>query len=423
MSNDAAEQPYVAVLFYDIVGSTSLATALDAEELAGPRHTPVSGQHASKCDHADGRLHRDDPRRRDHGNGTGYPIAQENDAERCGASRARGIQRGIADLSGKNAQLGRLTLAARVGIEIGPVVVDASGQIFGDAPNIAARLQALAEPGAVLVTAGASTDSSRRLLCFVLRIAAPCPLKGVPRVRPRCCASSVPAAAVGGSDLKGLTPLVNRDEEMKAMFARWERGARRRRSVPPFHRRAQALESPVWSTNFAAALRDTPHTWVEWSASQLLQNTPLHPILDWGRLRFCDEAVQAEKRLRELETALAHGPSRSRGVRAVARAAGRYSFARRPGVRAVSRGCRSKRDLRDLVDWLMGGRRAHPADRSGDRGPALGRSLHPRRPERSRRARARASTLRAIATARPSFEHVLASRPSEPAETITIAPP
>ena len=46
------------------------------------------------------------------------------------------MKRGIADLSGKNAQLGRLTLAARVGIEIGPVVVDASGQIFGDAPNI-----------------------------------------------------------------------------------------------------------------------------------------------------------------------------------------------------------------------------------------------------------------------------------------------
>jgi hypothetical protein len=34
---------------------------------------------------------------------------------------------------------------------------------------------------------------------------------------------------------------------------------------------------------FHARLADTPHTWVEWSCSQLLQNTPLHPIAEWGR--------------------------------------------------------------------------------------------------------------------------------------------
>ena len=37
---------------------------------------------------------------------------------------------------------------------------------------------------------------------------------------------------------------------------------------------------------FRAKLAETPHTWVEWAASQLLQNTPLHPIAEWGRLRF-----------------------------------------------------------------------------------------------------------------------------------------
>jgi predicted ATPase len=34
---------------------------------------------------------------------------------------------------------------------------------------------------------------------------------------------------------------------------------------------------------FHALLAETPHTWVEWSASQLLQNTPLHPIVECGR--------------------------------------------------------------------------------------------------------------------------------------------
>ena len=56
---------------------------------------------------------------------------------------------------------------------------------------------------------------------------------------------------------------------------------------------------------FHARLRETPHTWLEWSCSQLLQNTPLHPIAEWGRLRFGGADVPAERRLAELESTLA----------------------------------------------------------------------------------------------------------------------
>ena len=56
---------------------------------------------------------------------------------------------------------------------------------------------------------------------------------------------------------------------------------------------------------FHARLADTPHTWVEWSCSQLLQNTPLHPIAEWGRQRFGGADVPAERRLAELESSLA----------------------------------------------------------------------------------------------------------------------
>ena len=56
---------------------------------------------------------------------------------------------------------------------------------------------------------------------------------------------------------------------------------------------------------FHARLRDVPHTWVEWSCSQLLQNTPLHPIAEWGRLRFGGADVPAEQRLADLENTLA----------------------------------------------------------------------------------------------------------------------
>src|SRR5262245_46638740 len=55
---------------------------------------------------------------------------------------------------------------------------------------------------------------------------------------------------------------------------------------------------------FHARLRDTPHTWTEWSCSQLLQNTPLHPVTEWGRQRFGGADVPPERRLADLENTL-----------------------------------------------------------------------------------------------------------------------
>jgi predicted ATPase len=56
---------------------------------------------------------------------------------------------------------------------------------------------------------------------------------------------------------------------------------------------------------FHGRLREVPHTWIEWSCSQLLQDTPLHPIAEWGRERFGSAEVPAERRVAELEGALA----------------------------------------------------------------------------------------------------------------------
>ena len=81
----------------------------------------------------------------------GYPVALENDAERA-ARAALAIQRSLAQLNRKNAGSGKPALAARIAIDWGPVVVEAS-EIFGDVPNIAARAQTVAEPGEVVVTA------------------------------------------------------------------------------------------------------------------------------------------------------------------------------------------------------------------------------------------------------------------------------
>jgi hypothetical protein len=55
---------------------------------------------------------------------------------------------------------------------------------------------------------------------------------------------------------------------------------------------------------FRARLGETPHTWVEWWSSQLLPNTPLHPIAEWGRLRFGGVDAPDERRFADLENTL-----------------------------------------------------------------------------------------------------------------------
>ena len=109
----------------------------------------------------------------------GYPVAQENDAERA-ARAALSIQRALAEVNRKNAGAGKPALVARIGIETGPVVVDAAGEIYGDAPNIAARVQALAEPGAVVVTARVQRQVAG---LFVVEERGSHELKGVPQPR------------------------------------------------------------------------------------------------------------------------------------------------------------------------------------------------------------------------------------------------
>jgi class 3 adenylate cyclase len=98
----------------------------------------------------------------------GYPTAPENDAERA-VRAALAIQRALIELKSKNEGTRKPVLAARIAIDTGPVVLDAGGEIFGDVPNVAARAQALAEPGAVVVTARdqGKRDDARNLLAPV----------------------------------------------------------------------------------------------------------------------------------------------------------------------------------------------------------------------------------------------------------------
>jgi len=179
------------------------------------------------------------------------------------------------------------------------VVVDASGEVFGDVPNIAARAQALAEPGAVVVTARVQRQVAG---LFVAEERGRHELKGVPE--PVTLFRLVRASGGGRrAGQRHLTPLVGRDEEISMLMRRWERACRGDGQLllivgEPGLGKSRLIEE------FHARLREVSHTWVEWSCSQLLQNTPLHPIAEWGRQRFGGTDVPAERRLADLEYTL-----------------------------------------------------------------------------------------------------------------------
>jgi hypothetical protein len=188
---------------------------------------------------------------------------------------------------------------ARIAIDSGPVVVDAEGEIFGDVPNIAARAQAQAEPGSVVVTARVQRQVAG---LFVAEERGSHQLKGVPE--PVTLYRIVRASGAGRrAGQRHLTPLVGREEEIAMLIRRWGR-ARRGDGQLILIAGEPGLGKSRLIEEFHARLRETPHTWVEWSCSQLLQNTPLHPIVEWGRRRFGDAEVPAERRLAELESSL-----------------------------------------------------------------------------------------------------------------------
>ena len=270
---DGAERRNIAVLFCDLVGSTSISARLDAEEwrdivnayldAAAKAVTDMGGHVAKKL--GDGLMAL-----------FGYPTAQENDSERA-ARAALSIQRALAELNAAKVGPGKPELAARIGIAAGLVVVDATGEVFGDAPNVAARVQALAEPGTVLITANVQRQLAG---LFMAEDRGAHELKGVPKPV-TLFLLGFRAEPVGGSPRGALTPLVGREEETAAIARRWARAQRGEGQLllvvgDPGIGKSRLVEE------FRLSLGDTPHTWIEWSCSQLLQNTALHPLVGMG---------------------------------------------------------------------------------------------------------------------------------------------
>src|SRR5215471_12478276 len=124
IADSVGERRYVTVMFFDLVGSTSISAQLDAEEwrdlvgsyldAACAAVTEMGGRVAKKL--GDGLMAL-----------FGYPVAHENDAERA-TRAALSIQRALVEVNRKNEGSGKPELLARIGLETGPAVLDATGQ-------------------------------------------------------------------------------------------------------------------------------------------------------------------------------------------------------------------------------------------------------------------------------------------------------
>ena len=154
-----AERRQLTVLFCDLVGSTELSARLDPEDCAGdPRLS------ALRCSRGRG-LRR--TRRQVYGRRGARLFRLATGARgRCRAGGARGLEL-VEDRRGRNWHAGRCRLAARVGIATGRVVVGEligagaaqEEAVVGETPNLAARLQAIGEPGSVVIS-----QATRRLV-------------------------------------------------------------------------------------------------------------------------------------------------------------------------------------------------------------------------------------------------------------------
>ena len=302
-SQDAAERRQLTVMFCDLVGSTELSSRLDPEdyrEVIGDYHRAVAAVVRS----FDGFV------AKYMGDGVlayfGYPRAQEDDAER--AIRA-GL--GVVDAVGR-LDVKSTALQARVGIATGMVVVgdlvgEGSAQeqsVVGETPNLAARLQALAEPDAVVIGAG-----TRRLVgdLFEYRDLGAVEVKGIAGLVPawQVLRPSVVASRFEALRGSSLTPLVGREEEIDLLLRRWGRTKAGDGQVVLISGEAGIGKSRL-TAELEECLRAEPHLRLGYFCSPHRQDSALYPFIDQlGRAAGFVRNDPPATRLEKLEVLLA----------------------------------------------------------------------------------------------------------------------
>ena len=272
---DRAERRQVTVLFSDLVGSTALSARMDPEDLR-----EVISAYQTCVAETVGRLGGFIAKFM--GDGVlvyfGYPHAHEDDAERA-------VRAGLKLVAAVSDLKTHAALQTRVGIATGLVVVgDLIGSgasqeqaIVGETPNLAARLQGIAEPNSVVIAA-----STRKLIgnLFELDDLGPQNLKGISgpvrawaALRPSSVESRFEAMHASG-----LTELVGREEEIEILLRRWSKIKTGEGQVVLL-----SGEPGIGKSRLTAALMERlagePHTRLRYFCSPQHTDSALYPII------------------------------------------------------------------------------------------------------------------------------------------------
>jgi class 3 adenylate cyclase/tetratricopeptide (TPR) repeat protein len=274
-TQDSAERRQVTVMFSDLVGSTALSARMDPEDL---RELISAYQ---KCA-AEAVRRFGGFVARYMGDGVlvsfGYPEAHEHDAERA-------VRAGLELIAAVIALKTPTSLQTRVGIATGLVVVGdliGSGEaqergIVGETPNLAARLQGIAEPNTVVIA-----EATRRLLgnLFELRDLGARDLKGIAepvRAWVALRASTV-ESRFEALHPSGLTALVGREEETELLLRRWSRAKSGEGQVVLISGEAGIGKSRL-TADLLESLAPEPHTRLRYFCSPQHTDSAFYPII------------------------------------------------------------------------------------------------------------------------------------------------
>jgi class 3 adenylate cyclase len=272
---DRAERRQVTVMFSDLVGSTALSARMDAEDL----REVISAYQASVAETV-GRFGGFVAKYM--GDGVlvyfGYPQAHEDDAERA-------VRAGLGLVAAVGGLKTHAPLQTRVGIATGLVVVgDLIGSgasqeqaIVGETPNLAARLQGVAEPNGVVIA-----ESTRKLVgnLFELEDLGAQDLKGISG-SVKAWVALRPGSVEGRFEAmhaSGLTGLVGREEELDLLLRRWSKAKSGNGQVVLL-----AGEAGIGKSRLTAALLERlatePHMRLRYSCSPQHTDSAFYPII------------------------------------------------------------------------------------------------------------------------------------------------
>jgi class 3 adenylate cyclase len=301
-----AERRQLTVLFCDVVDSTVLASQLDPEDL----RTMVRA-YQETCAEV---IRRFDGHIAQYlGDGLlvyfGYPQAHEDDARRAVYTGLE-ILAAMRRLNARLERERRVLLAVRLGIHTGLVVVGEMGGsgrhaqlALGETPNVAARLQGLAAPDTVVISAATFRLVRGYFTYDELGMHA---LKGVaaPVQVYRILGESAAQSRLDVGSVTGLTPLVDRDAEMTLLLERWAQSRDGMGQVVLL-----SGEAGIGKSRLVEVLRERAHsegaTRIAFRCSPYHHNSALYPVIDHlQRFLHWHRDDTPEARLDKLEQAL-----------------------------------------------------------------------------------------------------------------------